>query len=279
MKELDYGQLSHNGLTIEGYSRAAMQTFWRISEMKLGFDVGAQPWEFMGTPRIFISHTHLDHILTLPAYVARRRMMKMSPPTIYVPMEAASAVQQYLAAAARLDRGKLPCSLVGVEPGDEIELSRELVVSVHQTFHSVSSVGYVVWERRKKLKDEFTSLTGEQIRDLAKAGENISYEIRFPKVAYLGDSTAKGLDANPDMLKAEILILELTFVAPEHKKEALSKFGHIHLDDIVERKNIFQNELVIASHFSTRYQNWQIEQAIKQRLPEMLDGRLKLWLD
>ena len=33
-------------------------------------------------------HTHLDHIAALPVLVARRRMMKMEPPTIYLPAEA-----------------------------------------------------------------------------------------------------------------------------------------------------------------------------------------------
>ena len=40
----------HAGLTIEGYSRAAVQTYWRFPELKIGFDLGAQPWSFMGTP-------------------------------------------------------------------------------------------------------------------------------------------------------------------------------------------------------------------------------------
>ena len=39
----------HNGLTIEGWSRAAVQSYWRIPELKLGFDLGAHPWDFMGT--------------------------------------------------------------------------------------------------------------------------------------------------------------------------------------------------------------------------------------
>ena len=77
----------HNGLTIEGWSRAAVQSYWRIPELKLGFDLGAHPWDFMGTGTWFVSHTHLDHIAALPVYVARRRMMKMEPPTIYVPVE------------------------------------------------------------------------------------------------------------------------------------------------------------------------------------------------
>ncbi len=77
--------LHFKGLTIEGYSRAAVQTYWRIPELKLGFDLGAQPWSFMGTETWFVTHCHLDHIAALPVYVARRRLMKMSPPTIYLP--------------------------------------------------------------------------------------------------------------------------------------------------------------------------------------------------
>src|SRR4051794_33830500 len=59
----------HAGLTLEGYWRAAVQSYWRIAELKLGFDLGAQPWEFMGTSNWFLSHTHLDHIVALPVYV------------------------------------------------------------------------------------------------------------------------------------------------------------------------------------------------------------------
>lgn len=57
--------LTHKGLTVEGYSRAAVQSYWRIPELKLGFDLGGQPWGFMATGTWFISHTHLDHIAAL----------------------------------------------------------------------------------------------------------------------------------------------------------------------------------------------------------------------
>src|SRR5437868_9603906 len=93
----------HGGLTIEGYSRAAVQSYWRIPELKIGFDLGAQPWSFMATPNWFLSHTHLDHIAALPVYVARRRMMKMEPPTIYMPAESVKPVEALLRAFQRLD--------------------------------------------------------------------------------------------------------------------------------------------------------------------------------
>jgi ribonuclease Z len=268
----------HKGLTIEGYSRAAVQTYWRLPELKLGFDFGAQPWSFMGTPTWFVSHSHLDHIAALPVYVARRRMMKMDPPTIYVPLGTAELIDRLLKCFSRLDRGRLPCQLIETKPGDEIELSREHVVTVSATKHTVPSLGFVVWERRRKLKPEYHNLTGDQIRDLRLAGTEVTVEMRIPRVAYLGDSNPQGLDDCPAMYEAQVLILELTFVAPSHRKDKIHKFGHIHLDDLVERQGRFANELIIASHFSTRYHHKQIRDFVQRKLPDLMQGRMHLWL-
>ena len=189
----------HAGLTIEGYSRAAVQSYWRIPEMSLGFDLGAQPWSFMGTENWFISHGHLDHVAALPAYVARRRMMKMTPPTIYAPEETIEPMKAVLHGFMRLDRGRMPCEFRAVAPGDEVELSRELVVTVSATKHTVPSLGYVVWQRRRKLKPEYQDLPGEQIRDIRLSGQAVAEETRIALVAYAGDTSPPGLDACPAM--------------------------------------------------------------------------------
>ena len=268
----------HRDLTIEGYSRAAVQTYWRFPELKLGFDLGAQPWSFMGTETWFVTHGHLDHVIALPVYVARRRMMKMTPPVIYLPAEMVDPVQKLLQQCTRLDRGRLPCELRPVEPGDEIELSRELVVTAVATRHTVPSLGYVVWDRRRKLRPEFQDLPGEKIRDLRLSGTEVTEELRRPRVAYLGDSAPGGLDDNPAMYDAEILICELTFVAADHRKEHIHKFGHMHLDDLLDRRERFKNELVIAAHLSTRYHPNSVRDIVQRALPDMLGGRLMLWL-
>jgi len=277
-KDQPVKSVGHKNITIEGYSRAAVQTYWRVPELKIGFDLGAQPWSFMGTPTWLVSHTHIDHVMGLPVYVARRRMMRMEPPTIYLPEMAIEPVQRILRQVSRLDRGRLPCALLPVRPGDEIALSRELVVTASATRHTVPSLGFVVWERRRKLKPEYQDLPGTAIRDLRLAGTEVTREARVPRVAYLGDSSPEGLDACPAMFEAEVLILELTFVAPSHRKEKIHKFGHMHLDDLVERRARFKNELVIAAHFSTRYHPRQIQNHVERGIPDMLDGRLRLWI-
>ncbi|CAN5365636.1 hypothetical protein BH11PLA2_BH11PLA2_42640 [soil metagenome] len=268
----------HNGMTIEGWSRAAVQSYWRIPELKVGFDLGAQPWDFMGTPNWFISHAHLDHIAALPVYVARRRMMKMEPPTIYLPAESVDDVRRLLMVMQRLDRGRQNCELVGVEAGAEIELSREHVVTTFATTHTIPSIGFLVWERKQKLKDEYMGLPGEQIRDLKFAGTAITREVRTPLVCYTGDTSPGGLDAYAPAFEAKVLITELSFIRPNHRREKIHKFGHMHMDDFIERQDRFRNELIVVGHFSTRYHPQEVLRTLETKLPTKLLERMKLWI-
>jgi len=265
IENLPLKTLQFKGLTIEGYSRAAVQSYWRIPELKLGFDLGGSPWSFMGTQAYFVTHSHLDHLAAIPVYVARRRMMKMDPPTIYLPEESVDNVRKMLHAWQRLE-------------GAEVELSREHVVTAFATKHTVPSLGYVVWDRRKKLKPEYQGLSGDEIRDLRFSGQDVSHEVRVPIVCYTGDTAPAGLDGYPPVYESQILITELTFFRPEHRKEKIHKFGHTHLDDIIERAEKFQNELIIMTHFSTRYHERQIRAAVERRLPAGLVDRVHLWL-
>lgn len=268
----------HNGLTIEGWSRAAVQSYYRIPELKVGFDLGAQPWDFMGTGSWFISHTHLDHVAALPVYVARRRMMKMEPPLIYVPAEMVDDVKKLLLIFQRLDRGRQTAEVHGVEAGDEIDLSRELVVTVFNTVHTVPSRGFVVWDRRHKLKDEFIGLPGEKIRDLKLSGVAITREVRVPLVAYTGDTAPAGLDNEPACFTAKVLITEMSFIRQKHRRDKIHKYGHMHLDDFLERADRFQNELIVAGHFSTRYHTNEVLRLLDQRLSPELKSRIRLWI-
>ncbi len=264
--------------TVEGWSRAAVQTYWRLAELKLIFDLGAQPWDFMGTPTCFISHTHLDHIAALPVYVSRRRMMKMEPPVIYMPEAAIDPCWKLLKAFVHLDRGAMPCELEPLRDGDEIEIGRDWLVTALRTRHTVPSLGFVVEQRRQKLKPEFVGLVGSAIRDLRLSGTEVTYETRTPIFAYTGDTAPAGLDDNPEMYEAKILIAEMTFVAPDHRREKIHKHGHMHIDDYRDRSDRFQNETIIVGHLSTRYSDSQARRWIQRALPDGLGGRLIAWI-
>lgn len=277
VENLPYDTVRHKAMTIEGYSRAAVQSYWRIPELKVGFELGASPWMFMGTQVFLVTHGHLDHMAALPVYVARRRMMKMEPPVIYLPADIVDDVWKVLKAWQRLDRGRMICELVGVNPGDVVSLSREHRFTVFPTKHTVTSVGYIVYDVRKKLKPEFQGLRGDQIRDLRMQGTEVAQETLSPLVCFTGDTAPPGLDAHPDVYNAEVLITEMTFFRPEHRKEKIHKFGHMHLDDILERAERFRNELIILAHLSTRTHEAEARRRLDQMLPESLKRRVRLW--
>ncbi len=277
IENLPVKTVHHKGLTIEGYSRAAVQTYWRVPELKVGFDFGGSPWSFMGTRTFFVTHAHLDHMAALPVYVARRRMMKMEPPVIYLPEQTVDLVWRLLRVWQRLDRGRMVCELIGVKPGDEIELSREHVVTAFATRHTVPSLGFVVWDRRRKLKPELHGLSETEIRDLRLSGVEVTNEVRVPLFCYMGDTAPEGFDHYPPLYEAQVLVTEVTFFRPEHRKDKIHKFGHMHLDDFLERADRFRNELIILTHFSTRYHEEQIRRAITRRLPPELKKRVTLW--
>ena len=77
---------------------------------------------------------------------------------------------------------------------------------------------------RESLNDgRETFFEGEQIRDLRMKGVEVSAEKRVPMLAYLGDSSPEGLDDCPEMYESRVLISEMTFVAPHHRKEKIHK--------------------------------------------------------
>jgi ribonuclease Z len=205
-------------------------------------------------------------------------MMKMEPPTIYVPQSAVDDLQKILHLFQRLDRGRQVCTFRGVEPGDEIELSREHVVHTFATSHTIPSVGYIVYDRRFKLKDQYLGLPGDQIRDLRQSGVAITREVRVPLVCYTGDTSPIGIDAFPDIFKAKILITEMSFIRAAHRRDKIHKFGHLHLDDFIERADRFENELILCGHFSTRYHPDEVRRTLFEKLPPKLRDRMQLVL-
>ena len=70
----------------------------------------------------------------------------------------------------------------------------------------------------------------------------------------------------------------MTFIAPDHQPHLIHKNGHMHLNDFVDRADKFENEIVIAGHFSTRYSDRHAASIVKKLLPDMLGGKLKIWI-
>ncbi len=86
-----------------------------------------------------------------------------------------------------------------------------------------------------------------EIRDLRLSGVPVTREVRIPLIAYTGDTSPAGLDNCPATYEAKILITELSFIRASHRREKIHKFGHMHLDDFIERADRFRNEVIICA--------------------------------
>ena len=121
-------------------------------------------------------------------------------------------------------------------------------------------------------------MPGDKIRDLRLSGVEVTREVRTPLVCYTGDTSPAGLDAYPPVFEAKVLITELSFIRPNHRREKIHKFGHMHLDDFIERADRFKNELIICAHFSTRYHPNEVRRVIEAKLPAVLREKIRLWI-
>ena len=267
----------HGGLTVEGWSRAGIQSYWRIPELKIGFDLGAIPWDWTSTATWFVSHAHLDHLMALPGLLARRTMLNFPPPVIHVPAEIVNDVHILLAAWRALDRGTQECTVVGIQPGQSVDLTADHYVVAFPTAHPVPSRGYMVWERRRKLKDEFTGLPGVRLKELRESGVAVTAEVPVPLVCYTGDTGPAGLEADPAIYQAKVLITEMSFARAEHERARIHEFGHLHLEDFVERADRFHNELIVVAHVTSRDEPADFLRLIQATLPPGLRERVKVW--
>ena len=80
------------------------------------------------------------------------------------------------------------------------------------------------------------------------------------------------------MFEAKVLITEMSFIRANHRREKIHKFGHMHLDDFIERADKFKNELIVCGHFSTRYHDNEVRRLVESKLPASLRDKVRLWI-
>eukprot|EP01116_Phalansterium_solitarium_P013901 TRINITY_DN31354_c0_g1_i1.p1 TRINITY_DN31354_c0_g1~~TRINITY_DN31354_c0_g1_i1.p1 ORF type:complete len:350 (+),score=66.87 TRINITY_DN31354_c0_g1_i1:53-1102(+) len=130
-----------------------------------------------------------------------------------------------------------------------------LMVTAVRCFHTVSTVGYVLSERRTKLKDEFKSLLGREIAALRSAGTAVQETRDVPLLAYLCDSTVAVLETPGQaelIFRCPAIMIECTYLEDGMKQEAQAR-GHVCWCDLRPHAEAHPDTLFILFHFSQRY--------------------------
>ncbi|KAL4280829.1 hypothetical protein GQ457_03G017720 [Hibiscus cannabinus] len=279
-KQQNSEKLNKKGLEIEGYrveglSIGGHETCIIFPTLNLAFDIGRCPQRALSQDFLFISHGHMDHIGGLPMYVATRGLYGMKPPTIIVPTCIKEDVEKLFQVHRKMDQSELKHNLVGLDVGEEFFLRRDLKVRAFRTYHVIPSQGYVVYSVKQKLKEEYLGLPGNEIKNLKSSGVEITNTTTVPEVAFTGDTMSDFIvdEANLDVLRAKILVVESTFVDNSVSVEHARDYGHVHLSEIINYAGKFENRAILLIHFSARYALENIQEAVAA-LPSPLAGRV-----
>ena len=238
-------------IRVQGISVAGEQTAVGIPEYDIVFDIGLCPRPVLSAPILALSHTHMDHVAGLPYYFSQRFFQKLPTGRCFCPAVMAEPIREMMRSWAALERQSTPFEIVGMEPGDEVEVKPNTYLRAHASSHTIPSLGYALVERRKKLREEFVDLPSERVRELRLSGHEISRVLEVPLVAYTGDTEPAPFLLSDDFVNARVVITECTFFDHDHRDKA--KIGkHLHVEDLRPLLATWKAEHVVVVHASRR---------------------------
>lgn len=271
---LNIDKIEAGAFKICGISIAATETCIWIPSLSLAFDAGKCPLQAIGMRYMAITHGHCDHVHGLPLHLATRTLQKMSPPIYFVPPAIRANIEELVSVVAKLEESDMQANIRPLSPSDDmVELKRGWLLKSFQTYHTVPSQGYIVYQRRRKLKSQYLGRSADELTALKQCGTEIDRVEFVPEIAFTGDTSLDTIAQYEDVRRATVLITEMTFLDDIVSAADSRAFGHIHLDEVVERAELFRdNRYVIFTHFSARYSEKYIREAM-QKLPQPLRSK------
>jgi len=262
------------GIALRGVSVGGFETCIEIPGWGVALDIGRCPRSAVHRGTVLFTHSHMDHMGGVAFHAATRGLYNLPPPTYLVPKENVDALKGYFAAARRLDHSKLAHKLFPISPGEEYQLNKGLFVRAFRSVHVVPCQGYGIWERRMKLKSEYAGVAGAELKRLRESGVEITASKEFPLLAFTGDSMIEVVEREEVVRKARLLIMEATFLDDRVSVAQCRERGHIHLYEIAERAELFENQAILLTHFSARYSKEEVYEALDKTLPPSLRSRV-----
>ena len=262
------------GTAVKGVSIGGVETCIQLPGLDLCFDIGRAPRSAVHRSRVAFTHGHLDHTGGVAMHAATRALTGLEPPTYLVPAPYLEDMRALFRAWRRIDRSRLPCELVPMRAGDRFELDEDRELRAFESRHRVPALGYGVFSCKRKLTPEYHGRPGPELRDLRHAGVEITRPVWTCDLAFTGDTSIVVLEREPWLLQARLLIMECTFLDDRVEPAACRAKGHVHLDEIIERAELFENQAILLTHFSARYSLTEIRAILHERLPQSLRSRV-----
>lgn len=263
---------------IFGESVAGEGTCLQVPELDLGFDIGSCPRAILPAKHLAVTHGHMDHIGALAYFCSQRRFQGMGNAKIICDSRIAPAIKRMMEGYVELERQRTPYDLIPLLPDQPYEIKNNIFLRGFETEHTCPSFGYVVSERRTKLKPEFLELPQDKLRELKDRGIEITRSFEIPLIAYTGDTAPGPHLIREDVRKAKIIITECTFFEPDHKDRA--KVGmHMHIDNVAEWLRVLECEAIILVHVSRRTELSYARERVAQIAGEKAANKVHILMD
>ncbi len=263
---------------VQGISIAGEESVVQVPELSVCFDIGRCPRAALASEFVALTHGHMDHAAGLPYYFSQRNFQGMGTGTVICPAALEQPIHNVMRAWVDLEAQRTPYQVIPLAPEAELEVKNHIFLRAFATNHTVPSLGFVIIERRSKLRPEFAGLPQEQLVARKKRGEQITVQLEIPLVCYTGDTAWGEHFDRPDLLNAKVLITECTFLEPGHRDRA--RVGkHLHLTDVQRLLEKSTAEAVVLTHLSRRTHLGQARKQIEETLTPQQMERVHLLMD
>lgn len=254
------------GIKVSGISLSGLRTCITLPEFKICFDL-AQGYPFAVPMRhFFITHGHMDHAGGIPSLISQKNIGQALKPDFYLPEALVPPMQSIIGLWEKIEEHNYSYTLHGMNADSRVNLGEHHFVKPFRTLHRIPSLGYTLWEKKKKLRSDLAHLDRAALVGMKSRGEEINDHQEIPLLSFTGDTQIEFLDLSPEVKKSKVLMLEVTYYDQAKSVEHARKWGHTHLEELLPRLHELENEQIVLIHGSARYSLPQMQEWLKARV-------------